>query len=191
MQAKPLNEVEEHEEGELPQEQLLINEDHVNGENDVNEAINVNGQEFHEQVDEVLIQSTIVENGAKPLCRYFQRGFCRYSDSCRYSHDNGAPVSLPKFGLLLHPRSATPCRFFSKGYCRYGDACKFAHHNGIPGNGAGRFHPNGNGHLHHGGVNIENEWGFTGVEQSEVIVEETKTWDEDTQEDQMNPQEYS
>ncbi|CAG8705697.1 8617_t:CDS:1, partial [Ambispora leptoticha] len=77
-------------------------------------------------------------------------------------------------------------------YCRYGDACKFAHHTGIPVNGAGRFHPNGNGHLYNGGVNTESdEWGFTGVEQSEVIVEEVKTWDDEDTQDQMDQQEFS
>ncbi|KAG9296104.1 hypothetical protein G9A89_011957 [Geosiphon pyriformis] len=125
MQADDHNEnpeTEEQEEGELPAEQV--------------------DQTFQKQVDDEFCQVTSQESklvteansaaipAQKLLCRFFQKGICRYGLICRYSHDNGAPVSVPTYGLLPHPKSFTQCRFFVKGYCRYGEECKFAHQNG-------------------------------------------------------------
>lgn len=108
--------VKEHEEGELFREETETETININ--NGISDDGLTNNN--HEQVDDI-------EPTDKFLCRFFQRGICRYNEGCRYSHETSAPVSAPKFGVLSHPRSATPCRFFVKGYCRYGDDCKFAH----------------------------------------------------------------
>jgi len=148
---------DDHEDGELPQEAAP----------DLN-ALN--------NIPAVLNQ----EEETKALCRFFQRGYCRYGEGCRYAHDNAAPIAVPKHGVLTHPRSATPCRFFSKGYCRYGDTCKFAHSGANP---AGRFHyGNGNGHVANGAGGPRGEWRFTGEGVNELISQSGKTWDEDGQE---------
>ncbi|CAG8762586.1 6152_t:CDS:1 [Cetraspora pellucida] len=105
----------EHE-GELFQEETATEPININ--NGISDSVTNNN---HEQMDD------IEPNDEKYLCRFFQRGICRYSEGCRYSHETSAPVSTPKFGVLTHPRSTTPCRFFVKGYCRYGEDCKFAH----------------------------------------------------------------
>jgi len=152
----------EHEEGELPQEEPS-NISNENDESTSNNNIDTNTGEVSEAAS-VDIQ----QRSDKPLCRYFARGFCRYGENCRYSHDdqlqqngqgqgqgqeyqngvegilsngNGNNNEVQKFGVLTHPRSSTPCRFFVKGYCRYGDDCKFSHNGNN--NNNNRFQTNG------------------------------------------------
>ncbi|XP_014113598.1 PREDICTED: probable E3 ubiquitin-protein ligase makorin-1 [Pseudopodoces humilis] len=48
----------------------------------------------------------------RPLCRNFARGFCRWGQSCRFSHDR---------------KSAQVCRYFQRGFCRYGEQCSYQH----------------------------------------------------------------
>jgi hypothetical protein len=137
----------EHEEGELPQEgpPNTSNENYESTSNN-NNNIDANAGEVSETTS-----TEIQQQSDRPLCRYFARGFCRYGENCRFSHDdqlqqngqgqgpeyqNGAG----KLGVLTHPRSPTPCRFFAKGYCRYGDDCKFSHN---VNNNNNRFQNNG------------------------------------------------
>ncbi|XP_054032257.1 E3 ubiquitin-protein ligase makorin-1-like [Dryobates pubescens] len=46
--------------------------------------------------------------GVRPLCRNFARGFCRWGQSCRFSHDR---------------KSAQVCRYFQSGFCSHGERC--------------------------------------------------------------------
>ncbi|XP_061869860.1 probable E3 ubiquitin-protein ligase makorin-1 [Colius striatus] len=48
----------------------------------------------------------------RPLCRNFARGFCRWGQSCHFSHDR---------------RSAQVCRYFQKGFCSHGEQCSYLH----------------------------------------------------------------
>ncbi|XP_032865439.1 probable E3 ubiquitin-protein ligase makorin-1 isoform X2 [Tyto alba] len=48
----------------------------------------------------------------RPLCRNFARGFCRWGQSCRFSHDR---------------KSAHICRHFQNGFCSYGERCGYEH----------------------------------------------------------------
>ncbi|XP_053943972.1 probable E3 ubiquitin-protein ligase makorin-1 [Cuculus canorus] len=50
--------------------------------------------------------------GCRPQCRNFARGFCRWGQSCRFSHDR-------KQGQI--------CRYFQSGFCRYGERCSYEH----------------------------------------------------------------
>ncbi|XP_072774957.1 uncharacterized protein [Taeniopygia guttata] len=51
-------------------------------------------------------------NSLRPPCRNFARGFCRWGQSCRFSHDR---------------ESARVCRYFQRGFCRYGEQCSYQH----------------------------------------------------------------
>ncbi|CAG8441300.1 4033_t:CDS:1 [Acaulospora colombiana] len=151
---------------EIPQEGI-VDYSRFGGNNDSNASIDANNFEENGGID---------LGGGKSLCRFFQRGSCRYGESCRYSHESSAPISVQKFGVLTHPKSATPCRFFAKGYCRYGDDCKFAH-------GGGRFH-------HDNGITSVNEpdgmprgeWAkLSGEDVNDMMSQGVKPWDEDAQ----------
>ncbi|KAM3658905.1 uncharacterized protein VK521_012914 [Ammospiza maritima maritima] len=48
----------------------------------------------------------------RPPCRNFARGFCRWGQSCRFSHDR---------------ESARVCRYFQRGFCLYGELCSYQH----------------------------------------------------------------
>ncbi|XP_065554395.1 E3 ubiquitin-protein ligase makorin-2-like isoform X2 [Lathamus discolor] len=48
----------------------------------------------------------------RPLCRNFARGFCRWGQNCRFSHDR---------------KSAQICRYFQSGFCSYGERCSYEH----------------------------------------------------------------
>ncbi|XP_061298497.1 probable E3 ubiquitin-protein ligase makorin-1 [Pezoporus flaviventris] len=48
----------------------------------------------------------------RPLCRNFARGFCRWGQNCRFSHDR---------------KSAQTCRYFQSGFCSYGERCSYEH----------------------------------------------------------------
>ncbi|CAG8501880.1 14136_t:CDS:2 [Acaulospora morrowiae] len=162
----------EHE-SEIPQGNVT---DSVKFGSDNNSNASIDAKHEQERsLEESLEENGIIDqNSEKPLCRYFQRGFCRYNEDCRYSHERSAPVSVPRFGVLTHPKSTTPCRFFSKGYCRYGDDCRFAH-------GSGRFHygsgiaPVNEPDMSHG------EWSRFPGEDVNMLSQVVRPWDEDTQ----------
>lgn len=89
-------------------------------------------------------------------CRFFQRGYCRYGESCRFQHSPSAALTSAAAGIS-NPKeeekdkdstmaseveeekkteeggsrpentSSVPCRFFQRGYCRYGESCRFRH----------------------------------------------------------------
>ncbi|XP_068015548.1 probable E3 ubiquitin-protein ligase makorin-1 [Melanerpes formicivorus] len=48
----------------------------------------------------------------RPLCRNFARGFCRWGQSCHFSHDR---------------KSAQVCRYFQSGFCSHGERCGYDH----------------------------------------------------------------
>jgi len=156
----------QHEEGEFPQEPL---HDPSSSDIPIANVLNPSGEATSPEV------LSAGDSGVKPYCRFFQRGYCRYGDDCRYSHDESAPISVPKFGVLPHPRSATPCRFFQKGFCRYGEQCKFAHQNGLISGGGGRFHQGNTNGLHLDAPTV-------GSPTNVMTAPNGKTWDEDSQE---------
>uniref|UniRef100_A0A1D1XLX3 Zinc finger CCCH domain-containing protein 42 n=1 Tax=Anthurium amnicola TaxID=1678845 RepID=A0A1D1XLX3_9ARAE len=192
----------EHEEGELPQEGPL----NILNENDEYTLNNNNNDTNIGEVSEAA-SVDIQRRTDKPLCRYFARGFCRYGENCRFSHDdqlqqngqgqgqgqgqeyqNGVEGTLSngnevqKYGVLTHPRSSTPCRFFAKGYCRYGDDCKFTHND----NNNNRFQTNGlvipNGIVHPPPPHYQQPYGDWNSYPSDGDNNVIKTWDEDSQE---------
>ncbi|XP_075299027.1 putative E3 ubiquitin-protein ligase makorin-1 [Opisthocomus hoazin] len=60
-----------------------------------------------------LVASGALRGGClRPLCRNFARGFCRWGQSCRFSHDR---------------KSAQVCRYFQRGFCSYGEQCSYQH----------------------------------------------------------------
>ncbi|CAG8579293.1 22925_t:CDS:2 [Dentiscutata erythropus] len=73
--------VKEHEEGELFREETEA--ESINFNNGISDGVTNNN---HEQVDD------IEPNDEKYLCRFFQRGICRYNEGCRYSHQTNAPA---------------------------------------------------------------------------------------------------
>jgi len=192
----------EHEEGELSQEEPP-NTSHENDESTLNNNNDTNIGEVSETTS-----AEIQQQSDKPLCRFFARGYCRYGENCRFSHEDqlqqngqeqgleyqngiGNSSDVQKFGVLTHPRSSTPCRFFAKGYCRYGDDCKFSHNgnnnnnnrfqnNGlvIP-NGGIVHHPHPPPHPTHYQQQPYGDWSNYPPDGDNNVI---KPWDEDSQE---------
>lgn len=55
----------------------------------------------------------------RPVCRYFNAGYCRAGSTCLYAHSSNLGPS---------PRQEKQvCRFYNNGYCRRGDSCWFRH----------------------------------------------------------------
>ena len=70
---------------------------------------------------EILSQIVKTQKALKSrqLCKYYQKGNCRYGNHCRYVHEYSES----------HDELMDQCKFFQKGYCRYGDSCHFKHTN--------------------------------------------------------------
>jgi len=77
------------------------------------------------------------EKKEKPICRYFQQGYCRKGDQCHFQHE-GMPVykeediPVTEEYVPVHcsesEKDKTPiCRYFQQGYCREGENCRFQH----------------------------------------------------------------
>lgn len=73
---------------------------------------------------EILSQIVKTQKALKSrqLCRYYQKGNCRYGNRCRYVHEY-SEYSESSDELM------DQCKFFQKGYCRYGESCHFKHTN--------------------------------------------------------------
>ena len=65
---------------------------------------------------------------AGPICKYNQRGFCRYGVKCRQRHVNESCSNSDcqdESCLLRHPYK---CRYFYLyGDCKFGDDCAYVH----------------------------------------------------------------
>ena len=70
---------------------------------------------------EILSQIVKTQKALKSrqLCKYYQKGSCRYGNRCRYVHEY----------TESHDELMDQCKFFQKGYCRYGESCHFKHTN--------------------------------------------------------------
>ena len=73
-----------------------------------------------------------------PICRHFEKGYCREGENCRFQHvkmpvyeKEGIPITEEKNVPVRYSESEkyeTPiCRYFEKGYCREGENCRFQH----------------------------------------------------------------
>ena len=62
-----------------------------------------------------------IANNSSTLCRFFfQSGYCRNGDACRYSHNAN--------GLSRQEALKTiPCPYYASGSCRFGDRCELLH----------------------------------------------------------------
>ena len=62
------------------------------------------------------------------VCRYFQYGFCKFRDGCRYEHRSECCDRKGCNGrkcLWRHPR---PCRYLRKnGWCKFEENCAYSH----------------------------------------------------------------
>src|SRR5437867_4219680 len=60
------------------------------------------------------MQSSRSANKAK-VCRYYQQGYCKFGQHCKYMHDN--------------PKQQTDkiCKYYEQGYCRLEKYCNFKH----------------------------------------------------------------
>eukprot|EP00401_Gymnodinium_catenatum_P027698 CAMPEP_0117509340 /NCGR_PEP_ID=MMETSP0784-20121206/27423_1 /TAXON_ID=39447 /ORGANISM="" /LENGTH=454 /DNA_ID=CAMNT_0005304941 /DNA_START=1 /DNA_END=1361 /DNA_ORIENTATION=- len=77
------------------------------------------------------------------LCRFWQKGNCRYGDQCRYEHSNGVGAAAAGAPPHRGDSAQTVCVYFAAGSCRYGEACHNLHvlnggPNGVKGKGKGK-----------------------------------------------------
>jgi hypothetical protein len=68
--------------------------------------------------------STVVGNPSP--CVFFQRGTCKYGDSCKHAHDLGTTSTSPPT-TVADKRSDVICTFFLRNSCSKGAACPFSH----------------------------------------------------------------
>lgn len=66
---------------------------------------------LHPLVTQTLVQSS------KFFCPFLERGFCRDSSRCNFSHDNIKAIKIP----------TDYCHFYLANQCLYGQDCKFRH----------------------------------------------------------------
>ncbi|ORX90270.1 hypothetical protein K493DRAFT_318075 [Basidiobolus meristosporus CBS 931.73] len=68
-----------------------------------------------------------VTSGSPSVCRFFMKGYCRFGNSCRFSHQGlGLPQGQPE--PYLGRRNPMPtCRFWLQGNCRFGNQCRYEH----------------------------------------------------------------
>ncbi|KAK9828951.1 hypothetical protein WJX72_003002 [[Myrmecia] bisecta] len=58
---------------------------------------------------------------ARPVCRYWFSGRCRYGAACRFAHP---PTGGPR--PVQQPQQPV-CRYYGSGTCRFGSVCRFRH----------------------------------------------------------------
>ena len=70
----------------------------------------------------------VMENMERSICKYNQRGFCRYGERCRLRHVNENCTESDcqdESCLFRHPLE---CRYFYLyGTCKFGDSCAYVH----------------------------------------------------------------
>lgn len=75
----------------------------------------------YEQLTDAIMKS----KPARLRCRFFfQGGYCRSGDACRFSHD--APAGMTREEAL----KTIPCPHFAAGTCSYGEHCELLHEGG-------------------------------------------------------------
>lgn len=76
------------------------------------------------------------QRNTRPLCRFFNNGFCKFGEDCNFSHELPASSSVDaavagvasSTAIVSTESNSTPlCRYFARGKCRYGDSCMFSH----------------------------------------------------------------
>ncbi|KAK9765745.1 hypothetical protein K7432_005681 [Basidiobolus ranarum] len=59
------------------------------------------------------------------VCRFFMKGYCRFGNSCRFTHQ-GLGQSQPELPLNSYNPMPT-CRYWLQGNCRFGNQCRYEH----------------------------------------------------------------
>jgi len=79
----------------------------------------------YEQLSSAIMNGSSSSNNgstnSSTLCRFFfQSGYCRNGDACKFSHDSN--------GLSRQEALKTiPCPYYASGSCRFGDRCELLH----------------------------------------------------------------
>ncbi|KAK9763313.1 hypothetical protein K7432_010124 [Basidiobolus ranarum] len=64
-------------------------------------------------------------SGSPSPCRFFMKGYCRFGNKCRFSHQ-GLDQGHPEL-ILNRPISIPICRYWLQGSCRFGNQCRYDH----------------------------------------------------------------
>ncbi|RUS13618.1 hypothetical protein BC938DRAFT_477772, partial [Jimgerdemannia flammicorona] len=88
-------------------------------------------------------QARAGQRGGPPApCIFFQKGYCRNGEACRFSHSipivapsGGPPMGHsvarpprePREKWELRDTSSIPCKYFMLGACRFGNNCRYSH----------------------------------------------------------------
>ena len=65
----------------------------------------------------------------KIVCRYFDNGYCRFEEKCKFLHPKEICNQQKCRNNRCDKRHPKPCRFFVKNKCKFGAKCKFKHDN--------------------------------------------------------------
>lgn len=64
-------------------------------------------------------------------CSYYDKGFCRQKDSCKFYHPEKSCGDFRKDGIcqksFCRDRHPKMCRYWKRGFCFRGDSCCFTH----------------------------------------------------------------
>ena len=76
----------------------------------------------------MTIRKVVINGSDKIVCKYFDNGYCRFGNDCKFWHSEEVTCSKSRCEnvkcLKRHPK---PCSYFRRRKCKFAERCKFKH----------------------------------------------------------------